>query len=123
MPADPRDPEIRAFVRSARGQTYTAIAAELAARFGAERAWPPAMIATERRNMRPPHCRTVDHYSGDPEIMAFIADRADLTPVLDIVRQGKERFATFPSKSSVQRLIQHIRRESPAGGFGAQKAP
>jgi hypothetical protein len=119
---DRNDPEIRAFVALSRAGSYSEMAADCLARFGAERAWPAALLAEVRREVRPPRPGTRSPAGEDSEVMAFIEDRADLVALDALVSAGRARFgrSRFPSRSALHRLIQQIREGAPQSGLQSE---
>ena len=111
---DLTDPEIRAFIAASRALTFSAMAAEIAAEFGPERAWPADMVATVHHQLYPPQERR-SPFERQPAVMAFIADRDGLVSTEEIARLGVEAFGPgrFPSKSAVSRLALKLRKRAP----------
>ena len=103
---DIEDPEIRGFVLSSKLETYTEIAAEVAERFGAYRAWPVDMIRSVRAK------RTFDGspYEKDAEVVAFVWERLGLMPLDRMLAEGSEALGDrFPSRAALGRLTQRLR--------------
>ncbi len=109
MSANYDDAEIRAYILAAKEQTFPAIAASIAARFGDERAWPAELVAAVFRELRPPNKRA--RFERDAELMAFIADRADIATRDDLRADAIAAFgpARVPSRSHFHRLIVKVR--------------
>ena len=129
MPIDRTDPEIRAFVAASTARTYAEMAADCLARFGPDRAWPVELIAEVRRQVRPPVPGGGSRYEADTEVMAFIADRADLWTLDKLLAAGRVKFGSrFPARSQLHRIIGKMRRrawaeKSPLGGREGRDGP
>jgi len=105
MPADRDDPEIRALIQATVEPTFPAIAASITAAFGPERAWPVDLVATVYRELRPANRRS--RFERDAELMAFIAERADIGTRDELHAAAIAAFGAsrVPSRSQLHRLI------------------
>lgn len=125
MPADRNDSEIRAFVRMSKAETHAETAAQLAARFGQDRAWSPELVADVTNETNRPLQGARRGWADRPDILAFIEERVGLKSVEKITALGRVQFGEgqFPTKSTVQRLLKPIKAEirrkaryTPPGG-------
>lgn len=111
MPADRNDREVRRFVAGKPAETFSGIAEAIAAKFGAERAWPAELVSEVWRELHPPRTGPRNRYAEDREMMTFIADRADLVTLDELRAAGLAKFGrkAFPSRSQLYRLVLEVR--------------
>jgi hypothetical protein len=105
MAVDPNDGRIRAFMMRSRAPTWSAMAAEIEAEFGAARAWPVELVAHVYRQL--PLSRKRTAYERDAELIGFIRDRADLVSIDALKRAVDAAFGAIraPSHSQLHRIV------------------
>lgn len=122
MGIDRDDLEIREFVATSTAPTYSAMATECRERFGEERAWPAALIATVRREVRPPLPGGGSPYEADADVVAFVRDRADLMSLTELVEAGRAALGDrFPPRSPLHRLVVKLRTRDRGRPFGGDE--
>ena len=110
MAIDRNDSEIRAFVAASKAGTFSAMEADCLARFGADRAWPAALLATVRREVRPTISGGGSPYEAEADVVAFVRDRADLLTLDALRTAGRAVFGDrFPTRSPLHRLVVKLR--------------
>jgi len=107
--------ELRAFIRrSPAPETFTHLAADLRQRFGLDLT--PAQASHVWRTLRNPSRGRQETFERDQALMAFIADRADLLTVDQLLGRVAQAFgsARTPSRSQLFRLVQRVRDDARA---------
>lgn len=114
MPPDRNDPEIRDFIAASSAGTYREMADLIAARFGEARRWPPELIFAVHEEIYRSGSGRKSPLNRNPAMRRFIADRAGLMSLSEIVRLGRLEFGSqeFPSRSAVGRFVVKLRQEA-----------
>jgi hypothetical protein len=116
------DPEVRRFIRtSPTPETFTHLAADLRSRFAVD-VTPTQAAELWRALMRPRPGRAAV-YEKNAALMAFIADRADLMTIDQLLARVRLEFGEVqaPSRTQLHRLVQRTRqtgRSAAEGGNG-----
>lgn len=104
MRHDPNDTEVRDFVVSCPGTSWSVISKLCELRFGRGRCWPISLIKTVRRRVEKQ--RGGSPFARDAEVMDLISERAGLITQAALLVEGQARFGDrFPKKSALNRLI------------------
>jgi hypothetical protein len=106
-------PEIRALIAASQAESFTDMAAEIAAVVGLDCAPSPKAVAEIHHEIYPPlGLLRRSRFDRRPEVVEFVADRFGLKSLDEIVRLGVEKFGAgnFPSRSGVGRMIMRIAR-------------
>ena len=107
--ADLNDTEVRAFILRSTATTWSEIAIQCEQTFGADRAWPVALIKTVRQRVVKP-----GRYTGDGAVMALIDAKHDLITQTALRAEGIALFGAdrFPSKTRLAVIISDLRQEA-----------
>lgn len=110
----------RHFVRSSPPpETFTYLAMVLRTQFGLDLT--PEQAAHLWRSVRQPKPGPAPAFERDEPLMSFIADRADLVTINQLLALVRQTFglARAPSRSQLHRLIQRV-RDKARHGFEAK---